>query len=102
MSFRHVSLFVLGLGVAALGAHDALAQEGGSRGGRPYYRDLELSEVPAPARDTAQRELGSANFSEMEERFYHNDRVYEFKARTPAGDEHSVIVDQAGKVLEKK
>jgi hypothetical protein len=102
MSFRHASLLILGLAVAALSAQDALAQAGGTRSARPSYRDLQLSEVPAPARDTAQRELGSTNFSELQERFHNNDRVYEFKARNPAGDEHTVIVDQDGMVLMKK
>lgn len=97
MKARHTRLMcsaVLGT-TLLLTAAPSFAQNSGRSNEHP----VELSQVPAAARDAAQKELGYSNISGVNEKEQNGQKIYEFKSKDASRTRHQVEVTGDGRLV---
>lgn len=67
--------------------------------GRSNEHPVELSEVPAAARDAAQKEPGYSNISGVNEKERNGQKIYEFKSKDTSRTRHQVEVTSDGQLV---
>jgi hypothetical protein len=88
-------LYSATLGAALLAATPSFAQSKSRSNEHP----VELSQVPAAARDAAQQELGYSNISGVNEKEVNGRKVYEFKSKDASKTRHQVDVTGDGRLV---
>ncbi len=84
------------LSAMSLSVAPAFAQDIGKSGEHP----VQLSQVPAAARDAGQGELGYSNISGVNEKERQGRKIYEFKSKDASGARKQVNVTADGRILQ--